>query len=177
VYLLIAKILGPIALLAGLWFWHTSAVSTADTTGYERGLGEWRAADKIAVEVGAAQSALLARDSVRNREKLIEVQTQNAKRAAVGAASLADRGRTIDELRSALAAAPAKTSDNPTCPAAASDEASLRSCRAALSAGLAVAGRADRLVEAGERILGDIAAQVTALQGHADLMSSAERRP
>jgi hypothetical protein len=171
-YLLAAKILAPIALLLGLWWWHTSSVSTAHKAGKAEVMAEWQTSDKIALAVGTAKTELLARDAIRNREKLIEVQTENAKRAAVGAASLADRGRTIDELRIALAKPAPAPSGNPACHATGSDDSSLRTCRAALSSGLAVAQGADRLAEASERLLGNLSAQVTALQGYAELVQS-----
>jgi len=171
-YVLLGGLIGGVALVGGAWMWHTNSVSTAYKTGKAEVMAEWKKSDDIAVAVGTAKTELLARDAIRNREKLIEVQTENAKRAAVGAASLADRGRTIDELRIALAKPAPAPSGNPACHATGSDDSSLRTCRAALSSGLAVAQGADRLAEASERLLGNLSAQVTALQGYAELVQS-----
>ena len=172
-YLLAAKILAPIALLLGLWWWHTSSVSTAHKAGKAEVMAEWQTSDKIALAVGTAKTELLARDAIRNREKLIEVQTENAKRAAVGAASLAERGRVIDGLRSALAKpSTASTNGNPACTPTGGDDASLRSCHSLLDGSLTVAAGADRLVAKGESLLKSTGSQVTALQEYAGLVQS-----
>jgi hypothetical protein len=172
-YLLAAKILAPIALLLGLWWWHTNAVSTAHKAGKAEVMAEWQTSDKIALAVGTAKTELLARDAVRNREKLIEVQTENAKRAAVGAAALADRTATIVELRSALAKPPtAQANGNPACTPTGGDDTSLRSCHSLLDGSLTVAAGADRLVAKGESLLKSTGSQVTSLQEYATLVQS-----
>ena len=175
-YLLLGGAAAGLALVGGAWLWHTSAVSTAHKAGKAEVMAQWRESDKIALAVGTAKTELLARDAVRNREKLIEVQTENAKRAAVGAAALADRTATIVELRSALAKPPtAQANGNPACAPSGSDDSSLRSCRSLLDGSLAVAAGADRLVAKGESLLKSTGAQVTALQAYAELVQSVSK--
>ena len=174
-YLLAAKIFAPIILLAGLWWWHTSTVDKAYKSGKTEVLAQWKESDRVAVAVGDEKTKLLKSLAAKNQGTFNATLAENAKRAAVGAVALAERAATIDELRNALAAAPAAPRGDVSCPAARSDEASLRSCRAALSTGLAVAKGADRLAEAGERLLGDLAVKVTVLQDHAALVQSANK--
>jgi hypothetical protein len=167
----------PVLVVLGLGVGGWIAYQTHGTARYKAGkaevMAEWRESDRVAVAVGAAKTELLVRDAVRNREKLIEIQTENAKRAAVGAAALADRGRTIDELRLALAKPPApSTSSNPACPSSGVDEADYRRCRSVLSSGLALAAESDKLVESGERLLKTSEARLTAIQDWAGLVQS-----
>ena len=171
-YVLLGGLIGGVALVGGAWMWHTNSVSTAYKTGKAEVMAEWKKSDDIAVAVGTAKTELLARDAVRNREKLIEVQAENSKRAAVGAAALADRTATIVELRLALAKPAPSTSSNPACPSTGVDEADYRRCRSVLSSGLTLAAESDKLVESGERLLKTSEARLTALQTYAELVQS-----
>ena len=176
-WLTILRPLWPV--IAGLsifglaWWAYEDHAKVRYKAGRAEVMAEWKKSDDIAVAVGTAKTELLARDAVRNREKLIEVQTENAKRAAVGAASLAERGRVIDGLRSALAKpSTASTNGNPACTPTGGDDASLRSCHSLLDGSLTVAAGADRLVAKGERLLKSTGSQVTSLQEYATLVQS-----
>lgn len=65
-YLLAAKILGPIALLLGLWWWHTSVVSTAYKNGKAEITAQWNADKDRAANV-ARQADIEARAEEQRR--------------------------------------------------------------------------------------------------------------
>ena len=158
-YLLAAKILGPIALLLGLWFWHTNAVSTAYKTGKAEVMAEWKKSDDIAVAVGKAKTELSARDAIRNTEKLNAKLADLAQRNAVIAAD----NRSVRNDLAAIAAAP--TRDPTPGPACRSYEPEYRGCAGLLAAGVELAGE-------GPRLAGDIAAKLSAMQEYATLVQS-----
>ena len=158
-YLLAVKILGPIALLLGLWWWHTSAVSTADKEGYKRALTEWQTADKIAVAVGAETTVLLKRNAAAQEGKFNDaIKTL----AARNAASSADARGLRDKL-TAIASAP--TRDPTPGPACRSYEKQYRECSGLLSEGVGLA-------EEGGRLALETASKLTALQDWAGLVQS-----
>lgn len=158
--LLLVKILGPIVLLAGLWFWHTSAVESADKTGYDRGIAQWRESDKIAKAVGDETTALLKRGAAANEGKL------NAKLADLekrGALAVADARSVRNDLAAIASAAPASAPAGPTCR---NYEAQYRSCAGLLGEGFELAGEGAILAK-------DIAARLEALQDDARAVRAA----
>jgi len=159
VYLLAVKILGPIALLLGLWWWHTSAVSTADKEGYKRALTEWQTADRIAVAVGAETTGLLKRNAAAQEGKFNDALKTLAAR---NAASSADARGLRDKL-TAIASAP--TRDPTPGPACRSYEKQYRECSGLLSEGVGLA-------EEGGRLALETASKLTALQDWAGLVQS-----
>ena len=162
VYLLAVKILGPIALLLGLWWWHTSAVSTADKEGYKRALTEWQTADRIAVAVGAETTGLLKRNAAAQEGKFNDALKTLAAR---NAASSADARGLRDKL-TAIASAP--TRDPTPGPACRSYEREFRTCSGLLGEGIELAGE-------GPRLAGDIALKLTTLQDWAGLVQSVSK--
>jgi hypothetical protein len=159
VYLLIAKILAPIALLAGLWFWHSSTVSGADKAGYARAIAEWRKSDEIAVAVGNETTAILKRGAVANEGKLNAQLADMAKRnAAVAADNL-----SVRNTLATIAAAP--THDPTPGPACRSYERQFRECSGLLAEGVGLA-------EEGGRLALETSTKLGALQDWAGIVQS-----
>ena len=158
-YLLAAKILAPIALLLGLWWWHTSAVSSADKTGYARALAEWKKSDDIAVAVGDEKTKLLKQLAAKNQGALDAQLIALAARNKLGAAE--SRGLR-DQLTTIAATAPRDPTPGPAC---LSYERQYRECSGLLSEGVGLA-------EEGGRLTLETAAKLTALQGYAELVQS-----
>ena len=158
-YLLAAKILAPIALLLGLWWWHTSSVSTAHKAGKAEVTAQWRESDRIAVAVGAETTVLLKRNAAAQEGKFNDaIKTL----AARNAASSADARGLRDKL-TAIASAP--TRDPTPGPACRSYESEYRGCAGLLAAGVELAGE-------GPRLAGDIAAKLSAMQEYSTLVQS-----
>jgi hypothetical protein len=176
-YLLAAKILGPIALAGGLWWFHTSSVTGADKAGYARAAGECRAKDDIAVAVGQAQSNQMGRAAVRATETLHErIQTAETRNAVLRRERDA-RGSELDGMRVALdAAAAAPPSAGDPAPTVGSAEANLRRCEGLLATGLGLAKRADSLAGGGEEVLGRASAQIDAMKAWADIVGSSQHQ-
>ena len=161
-YLLAAKILAPIALLLGLWWWHSSAVSTAYKTGKAEVTAQWRESDRIAVAVGAETTFLLKRNAAAQEGKFNDaIKTL----AARNAASSADARGLRDKL-TAIASAP--TRDPTPGPACRSYEREFRTCSGLLGEGIELAGE-------GPRLAGDIALKLTTLQDWAGLVQSVSK--
>ena len=160
VYLLIAKILGPIALLLGLWWWHTAAVDSSFKAGQSEERAKWVERDKIAVAVGNETTALLKRGAAANEgklnAKLADLTTRNAA-SAVESRSLRDR------LTSIAATPPSRPASSPACR---SYETEYRSCAGLLGEGVELAGQ-------GSSLVGELAAKLTAMQEWAGLVQSA----
>jgi len=158
-YLLAAKILAPIALLLGLWWWHTSAVSTAHKAGKAEVMDEWQTSDKIALAVGAETTGLLKRNAANQEGKLNDALKTLAAR---NAASSADARGLRDQLTTIAATAPRDPTPGPAC---LSYERQYRECSGLLSEGVVLA-------EEGGRLALETAAKLTALQGYAELVQS-----
>ena len=161
-YLLAVKILGPIALLLGLWWWHTSAVSTADKEGYKRALTEWQTADKIAVAVGAETTGLLKRNAAAQEGKFNDALKTLAAR---NAASSADARGLRDKIAAVASATPRSSTTFPAC---VSYERQYRECSGLLSEGVGLA-------EEGGRLALETTARLTALQDWAGLIQSVSK--
>ena len=158
-YLLAAKILAPIALLLGLWWWHTSAVSTAHKAGKAEVMDEWQTSDKIALAVGAETTGLLKRNAANQEGKLNDALKTLAAR---NAASSADARGLRDQLTTIAATAPRDPTPGPAC---LSYERQYRECSGLLSEGVVLA-------EEGGRLALETAAKLTALQGYAEFVQS-----
>ena len=156
-YLLAAKILAPIALLLGLWWWHSSAVSTAYKTGKAEVTAQWRESDRLAVAVGNETTSLLKRGAAAQEGKLNAQLTALAARNQRGAAE----SRSLRDTLAAIASAPASS---PTTSAACrSYETEYRACAGLLGEGVELAGE-------GQRVAQDLAAKLTALQSYVELV-------
>jgi hypothetical protein len=169
--------LAAIALAVGAWAWHTGAVDDAFDAGKAEVQGRWNEADRVAVEVGAATSKLLARNAIkateRYHEKLAGVEQKNKDRAVAVADAIAD----ADELYNDLKAARAAPSRADSCPAARSYEADLGICRELLADGLKVASESRRLAAESQAIIERAEARLSAMQEWAVIVQSANEAP
>lgn len=152
--LIIAAAAIAFALIVGAGYAYEHHGTVRYEVGKKEILDKWRESDRIALEVGAAKTAMSARDAIRNTEKL------NAKLAALSThnATLATDNRGLRVDLAAIAAAPASSAVvGPTCR---SYEVEYRSCAGLLGEGFGLAGE-------GSGLALDIATRLDALQDDA----------
>jgi hypothetical protein len=170
--------LAAIALAVGAWAWHTGAVDDAFESGKAEVQGRWNEADRVAVEVGAAKSKLLARNAIKESENLHEKLIAADRRAAVIAA---DRARVLDgadgmrnELERRAAASP---SSDPAGASCGGYETKLQRCEGLLAGSLALAQGARGLVDQAEGLLERSEAALESLQRWAVIVQGANEAP
>lgn len=172
------KILGPIAILAGLWLWHGSEVDDAFEAGQEEVTTRWQESDRLAKAIGDETTKLLKRGAAQNATELQYKLDVADKRASLLAA---DRNRMrgdVDSLRNELerrAAAP--PSSDPAHAACRGDEAKLRSCESVVLGSIALAQSARGLADSAQALLERSNIALEALQAWSVLVQSANEAP
>lgn len=107
-YWLIAKYLGPVIVVVGLYFWHQGEVKETKQASYDAG---YAAAEKVCTDetVPAAQKA--EREVCRRNSEITEAS--NATDLAAKDAATARAMRMLDQLRRSYTATPLRSSGRP----------------------------------------------------------------
>jgi hypothetical protein len=177
-YLLAAKILGPLAILAGLWWWHTDKVSDAFAAGKSEVMAQWQKADDIAKAVGDETTKLLKKGAIQNETVLqtrIKItQAKSAQLAASRAVADGDIQRLRIKIDELAAPSPGSPDSGATCRV---DDIKLRSCERLLASGLGLAGEARHLVDGAEELSSRLNTTLDALQSWAKIVQTANDAP
>lgn len=176
-YLLAAKILGPLALIGGLWWYHTSAVSGAYQDGSDAKLAEWQASDKIAEAVGQARTNLLARAAIRGTEILHDRLTKMANLAAARGVELAGRDAASVELQQRVAESTAEADRRAASTPAGSDARRIASCERLLGEADRLAAEIDRVAEPGRAALQRLQEVHSSIKVWAGIVQTANEQP
>lgn len=157
IYLAILRRAAPflivIGLVAGAWWKYSHDVTAAYEDGKAEVLEEWRESDRLAREVGAAQSALLARNALILVEKFNAKISDLEQLLAARKRELAARSAVATGLRDELAKRAATPPSGDASPAACGRHERLRRvCEGLLGEGVELAREADSLAGEGEEV-------------------------
>jgi hypothetical protein len=150
---MIAALLNPYAWLAGaavvggLWFGHTRAVSQAYAAGEAARQTLWTAADNIAKAVGEAKTKLLARAAIKETETLHERIRKAEQLAVARGSALRDRDSQSASLQQRSDVATSEADSRASSTPAGSDERRIASCERLVGEADRLAGEIDRLAE------------------------------